>query len=549
MAATLEPGNTLYDAVIVGAGHNGLVCAAYLAQAGHRVAIVERRDAVGGACVTDELFPGYRFSTASLVTCLFRQEIVADLGLSKYGLEIIPREPSVVALFPDGRSLALGADMAACTAEIGKFSAHDADVYPEYGETMRRLARFAGPYLLGESRIPLLDDIPALKAALAAAGGLPDDDLRRLMTVLFGSARSLLDDWFESDELKVTLSTDGVVGVNAGPSMPGTAYLMLYHQMGATETARPLWGQVRGGMGGITQALAAAAAAHGANIVTGRTVTRIRVGSNGAEAVELSDGGQLRGRVIVSAADPKTTFLNLIDSGAVPEGYRHAIAGADYEGIAAKIHLALDRLPEIRGLPGERAEYRGTLQILPSMDHFDRAHAESRLGRPSSEPHVECTIPTLLDPALAPPGKHVMSMYVQYAPYTLAGTTWDAIKESFADRVLEYVEPYLPGLTASVLDRKVLTPLDLERELGLPGGNLYHGAMSARDLFAGRPVAGYADYHTPIPGLYLCAAGTRPGGGVFGMPGKNASDTVQRHLEDRNDDQGRADGHGRRRAA
>jgi len=523
---------TTYDTVIVGAGHNGLVCGAYLARAGHRVAIVERRDTVGGACVTDELFPGYRFCTASLVTCLFRQEIVADLDLARHGLEIIPREPSVVALFPDGRSLALGADMAAATAEIGKFSAHDAAVYADYGETMRRLARFAAPYLLGKSRTPLLDDMPALRTALAAAAGLPDDDLRRLVTALFGSARSLLDDWFESDELKVTLATDGVVGVDAGPSMPGTAYLMLYHQMGATESARPSWGQVKGGMGGITRALAAACAAHGADIVTGQAVRRIRVGSAGAEAVELDDGRQLRGRVIVSAAAPKTTFLDLVDADAVPSGYRHAIGGADFEGVAAKIHLALDRLPEIRGLPGECAEYRGTLQILPSMDHSDAAHAESRLGRPSSEPHVECTIPTVLDPSLAPPGKHVMSMYVQFTPYTLAGTTWEDIKEPFADRVLDYIEPYLPGLTASVLNRKILTPRDLERELALPGGHLYHGAMSARDMFAGRPVAGYADYHTPVPGLYLCGAGTRPGGGVFGMPGKNASDVVRQHLED-----------------
>jgi phytoene dehydrogenase-like protein len=523
---------TTYDAVIVGAGHNGLVCGAYLARAGYRVAMVERRDTVGGACVTDELFPGYRFCTASLVTCLFRQEIVADLDLARHGLEIIPREPSVVALFPDGRSLALGADMAAATAEIGKFSAHDAAVYADYGETMRRLARFAAPYLLGKSRTPLFDDMPALRTALAAADGLPDDDLRRLVTALFGSARSLLDDWFESDELKVTLATDGVVGVDAGPSMPGTAYLMLYHQMGATESARPSWGQVKGGMGGITRALAAACAAHGADIVTGQAVRRIRVGSAGAEAVELDDGRQLRGRVIVSATAPKTTFLDLVDADAVPSGYRHAIGGADFEGVAAKIHLALDRLPQIRGLLGECAEHRGTLQILPSMDHFDAAHAESRLGRPSSEPHVECTIPTVLDPSLAPPGKHVMSMYVQFTPYTLAGTTWEDIKEPFADRVLDYIEPYLPGLTASVLNRKILTPRDLERELALPGGHLYHGAMSARDMFAGRPVAGYADYYTPVPGLYLCGAGTRPGGGVFGMPGKNASDVVRQHLED-----------------
>jgi phytoene dehydrogenase-like protein len=525
-------GTAPYDAVIVGAGHNGLVCAAYLAKAGHRVAIVERRDTVGGACVTDELFPGYRFCTASLVSCLFRQEIIAELDLTAHGLEILAREPSVVALFPDGRTLALGADMEAATAEIKKFSERDAATYADFGETMRRLARFAAPYLLGKSRTPLFDDMPALRNALGAASGLPDDDLGRLVKALFGSARSVLDDWFESDQLKTTLATDGVVGVNAGPSMPGTGYLMLYHQMGATESARPSWGQVKGGMGGITQALASVCAAHGADIITGATVRKIRVASAGAEGVELEDGRLLHGRVIISAAAPKTTFLDLVDSEAVPSGYRHAIVGMDVEGTASKLHLALDRLPEIRGLPGESAEYRGTLQILPSMDHFDAAYAESRLGRPSSEPHVECTIPTLLDPSLAPPGKHVMSMYVQFTPYTLAGATWDEIKESFADRVLEYVEPYLPGLTASVLNRKILSPRDLERELALPGGHLYHGAMSPRDMFAGRPVAGYADYHTPVPGLYLCAAGTRPGGGVFGMPGKNASDVARQHLED-----------------
>ena len=512
-------GDDLYDAVIIGAGHNGLVCGNYLAKAGYRVAVVERRDTVGGACVTEELIPGYRFCTASLVTSLFRPEIMADLGLAAHGVEIIPRDPSVVALFPDGRSLALSADPADCAAEIAK----------------RRLARFIEPYMIGQSRTPLFDDIPALKATMAAAIGLPDSDLGRLMTALFGSARSLLDQWFESDELKVTLCTDGTVGVDAGPSMPGTAYLLLYHQLGATETARPAWGHIKGGMGALTQALAASCTAYGADILTGRQARRIRVGGNGAEAVELADGGELRGRAIVSGADPRTTFLQLAEPGVVPASYRSAIAGADYEGVAAKIHLALDRLPQVRGLDGDGAHYRGTLQILGSMDGLDRAHAEARLGRPSSEPQVECTIPSVLDPGLAPPGKHVMSMYIQYAPYTLDGTTWDDIRESFADRVLEYVEPYLPGLTASVIGRKVFSPLDLERELALPGGTLYHSAMSARDLFAGRPVAGFADYHTPIPGLYLCGSGTRPGGGVFGIPGKNASETVRRYLEDCHD--------------
>jgi phytoene dehydrogenase-like protein len=401
---------------------------------------------------------------------------------------------------------------------------------------MQRLARFAEPYLLGASRTPLFRDVPALKAALAAAGGLPDEDLGVLVTALFGSARDLLDTWFESDELKVMLATDGTVGYDAGPSMPGTAYLMLYHQLGTTDSGRPTWGQVKGGMGRITQALAASCLENGADILTGRPVRRIVVGQDGAEAVELADGGLLRGRAIVSAADPRTTFLRLVGPDHVPAAYRHVIGGADYEGVAAKIHVALDRLPEIRGLADPDRYYRGTLLIAPSMDHLDRVHAEAKRGRPPAEPHVECTFPSVLDPGLVPAGKHAMSMFVQYVPYTLAGTTWDDIRESFADRVLEYVEHYLPGLGDAVVDRRVFTPLSLERALALPGGHLYHGGMSPMDVFAGRPVAGLPDHHTPVPGLYLCGSGTRPGGGVFGVPGKNAGDVVRSHLEDHHAD-------------
>ncbi|WP_370967170.1 phytoene desaturase family protein [Amycolatopsis sp. cg9] len=518
-----------YDAVVVGAGHNGLVCAAYLAQAGHRVAIVERRDTVGGACVTEELFPGYRFSTASLATALFRQEIVDDLSLAKHGLEIIPRDLAVTALFPDGRTLALGSDDDLNAAQIARFSTRDAQAYVEYGQTMQRLGKFVEPFLTGASRTPLFDDVPALKAALAAAAELPDQDLRRLTLALFGSARDLLDDFFESDELKVTLSTDGTVGYDGGPSDPGTAYLLLYHQLGSTDSGRPSWGQVKGGMGSITQALAAACREYGGDVITGQPVTRIQVGREGAQAVELGDGRVLRARAIVSAADPRTTFLRLLDADAVPAAYRHVVAGRDYEGVAAKIHLALDHLPSVRGLADP--DYRGTMLIAPTMDHLDRIHAEAKRGRPPLEPHVECTFPSVLDPGLAPPGKYVMSMFVQYVPYTLSGTTWDEIRDSFADRTLGFVEGYLPGLGAAVIDRKVFSPYDLERELGLPGGNLYHGAMSPLDVFAGRPVAGFPDYHTPVPGLFLCGSGTRPGGGVFGVPGKNASDVVRRRLE------------------
>lgn len=495
--------------------------------------VLEKRTTVGGACVTDELFDKFRFSTASLVTSLFRREIIDDLELRKYGLTIIPREPSVISLLPDGRHLALGGDEGECVRQISAFSERDAKTYPRYGETMSRLARFVEPYLLGEGRRPLLDDASALRAALVAASGLPDDDLVLLTSVLFDSARVFLDRWFESEELKATLAIDGVTGVDAGPSSPGTAYLMLYHMTGTTETGRPAWGHIRGGMGGLTGALAASATAHGVRIDTGVPVTRVETGPDGAEAVVLADGQRVRGRAIVSAVDPRTTFLDLVPEDATPSGYRHAIAGADFEGVAAKIHLALDRLPAVRGFgagdtPGP--QHRGTLLIAPDLDYLDEAHADARAGRSSARPHVECTIPTVLDDTLAPPGKHVMSMYVQYAPYTLAEGSWDDHKEEFADRVMAHVEEYLPGLGDSVLHRAVFSPLDLERKLGLAGGNLYHGAMSAADLFKGRPVSGYRDYETPVPGLFLCASGTRPGGGVFGVPGRNAAAAVHQAL-------------------
>ncbi|WP_177242607.1 phytoene desaturase family protein [Amycolatopsis marina] len=520
-----------YDVVVIGAGHNGLVCAAYLGQAGYRVAVVERRELVGGACITEEIFPGHRFSTASLVTTLFRKEIIDDLSLAKHGMEVLERDPSVTALLPDGRYLTFSADSAKMAAEIGKFSEQDADKYFEYGDAMRRIARFAEPYLLGGSRKPLLEDIPALKAALGAATALGDKDLRLLVSTLFGSAREVLDEWFESEALKVTLATDGTVGIDGGPSMPGTAYLLLYHQMGATEDARPSWGQVKGGMGSITKALAAACAEFGVDIFTGQAAERILLG-DGARGVELVDGTRLDARVVVSGADPKATFEKLLEPGAVPASYRAALAGREYPGVAAKVHLALDHLPGVRGFDGFGEHFKGTLQILPDMDHLDRVHAEAKAGIPPAQPHVECTVPSILDPGLAPPGKHVMSMYLQYLPYQPAGTTWDEIRESYLDTLLAYVEPYLPGLTAAVTDRRLFTPADIERELALPGGNLYHGAMSPRDLFAGRPVGGYADYHTPVPGLFLCGSGTRPGGGVFGIPGKNASETIRRHFEE-----------------
>jgi phytoene dehydrogenase-like protein len=522
----------MLDVVIVGGGHNGLVCACYLAEAGLKVAVLERRYTVGGACVTEELFPGYRSSTASLVSSLFREEIVRDLRLKHHGLEFLPREPSVVTVFPDGEHLMLGSDERACAQQIQKFSGADAEAYSRYGQTMRRLAAAMEPYVLGEAPDLSLEDPKALRDELAALVDLPDEDLDNLAAALTGSARGFLNRWFESDAIKVPLVIDGITGVDGGPSTPGTAYLMLYHMTGSTETGRPAWGQIRGGMGGITRALESAARERGVVIRTKADVARVLVDEEGrAGGVVLADGEEIRSRTVASSADPHVTFLKLLEPTHLPEAFRREVQDMDFDGVATKIHLALDGLPEIHGFGGGSGpQHRGTLLIAPSLDYLDDAYADSREGRPSARPHIECTIPSVLDPSLAPEGKHVMGIYVQYTPYSLAEGSWDGIKESYADRVLGCIEEYIPGLTRRVVDRRVYSPLDLERELGLTGGSLYHGSMSPGQLFSKRPVDGYADHRTPVPGLYLCGSGVHPGGGVFGVPGRNAAARIANDL-------------------
>src|SRR5919202_3740228 len=336
------------EVAVIGAGHNGLVCACYLARAGLDVTVLERREVVGGACVTEELFPGYRCSTASLVTSLFRPEIVADLDLASHGLEFIPRNPSVVALFPDERHLMLGSDEGDCVRQIAQFSPRDAEAYPEYGRAMRRLASFVEPYLMNP--LPALDGDAgtAAKAMLRQALELPDDDLAYLLELLGGSAAGFLERWFEAGAIKAPLVIDGITGVDASPSMPGSAYLMLYHMTGGTEVGRPAWGQVRAGTGGVTSALASAAAGHGASIRTRAPVAKILVDDGRARGVVLDSGEEVPARAVVSAADPHTTFVKLMEPDDLLSSFRRAVENRRFDGVAMKMHLALDRLPRVR---------------------------------------------------------------------------------------------------------------------------------------------------------------------------------------------------------
>jgi phytoene dehydrogenase-like protein len=521
-----------YDAIVIGAGHNGLVTAAYLARAGLRVLVLERREIVGGACVTEELWPGFKVSTAAYVCSLFRPEIIRDLELKHHGFELLPRNPSSFTPFPDGRYLLMGPDAELNRREVSKFSPRDAEALPRYESMLERIAEFMEPILLQTPPDPWsgrLRDLWQLGKMAWQFRKLGKDGPAAI-EVLSGAIRPILDRWFESEELKATLATDALIGAMAAPSMPGTAFVLFHHVMGECNGVRGVWGYVRGGMGGLTQALAGAARRHGADIRTGASVAQIAIRDGRATGVILEDGAELAAARVVSNADANVTFLKLVDEKELPAEFANAVRKIDYTSPALKINIALSELPDFTALPGRDAlpHHRGTIHIAPSMDYMERAYDDAKYGKPSQSPILECTIPSTVDPTVAPPGRHVMSMFVQYAPTTLREANWDEVKESFADRCFDLLAEYAPNIRRAVVDRQVLSPLDIERRFGLTGGNIFQGAMTLNQLFFLRPVPGYANYRTPIRGLYLCGAATHPGGGVMGACGFNAAREILR---------------------
>jgi len=523
---------TPMDAIVVGAGHNGLVTAAYLARAGLRVLVLERRHLVGGACVTEERFPGFKVSTAAYVQSLFRKEIVRDLGLARYGFEVLPRSPSSFTPYPDGRFLMLGPDPALNHREISKFSPRDAARYPEYEAMLERVAAFVEPTLtmtppdLLRPRLSGLFRLLALGRSFRRLGPAAAEAVE----VLTGAARTILDRWFESPELKGTLATDAVIGAMASPSMVGTAYVLFHHVMGETDGVRGVWGYVRGGMGGLTQALARAAQDRGAEIRCEAEVAHILVRDGRVTGVALASGEELRAPIVASNADARVTFTHLLDPRALPPEFTAAVERINYESASLKINVALAELPDFLACPGRRAgpQHRGTIHICPDLDYIERAYDDAKYGRPSERPVLECTIPSVVDETVAPAGRHLMSIFAQYAPYALRGATWDQLREPFADRCFDLLEEYAPGFRRAILARQMLTPLDIERTFNLTGGNIFQGAMTPGQLFSFRPVPGWAGYLTPIRGLYLCGAAAHPGGGVMGAPGLNAAREILR---------------------
>ena len=521
-----------YDAVIIGGGHNGLVAAAYLARAGRKVLVLERRELLGGCSVTEEIWPGYRVSTAAYLTSLMQERIVNELGLPRYGYQVDAKDPSFFSAFPDGRHLFFWQDGQRTLAEIAKFSRRDAERFTAYEDYLERLARVVESLLLvtpPEFPPRGIGDLVDYVKLLARFRGLDRRETIALVKIFTMSATNLLDEWFESDQLKVTLATDAVIGANGGPHSPGTAYILLHHVMGSVAGHRGLWGFVRGGMGAVSEAIAASARAHGAEIRTNASTARIVVRDGRACAVVLENGDEVAAPVIVSSVDPKLTFLRLMDPADLPTEFADRIRDFRCEGTSCKINLALNGLPSFRALPGApAAQHKATMHICPSVDYVERAWDDAKYGRPSQSPLLEMTVPTMYDPSLAPPGRHIMGIFLQYAPYTLSQGNWDEMREPFAERVFDIIEEYAPGFRSLVEHRQVLTPLDLERRFGITGGNIFHGEMSLDQMFAMRPVPGAARYRTPIRGLWLCGSGTHPGGGVMGAPGYNAAREILR---------------------
>ena len=524
-----------YDLIVIGAGHNGLVTAAYAARAGLKVLVLERREVLGGACVTEEVWPGYKVSTAAYVNSLLRPEIIRELELQRHGFEMLPRSPSSFTPFPDGRSLMLGPDKALTRREISKFSSRDADALPRYEAMLERVADFLEPTLVMTPPNPW-SLRPANLVQLAKLGlGFVrlGTDGQKAVEILAGAATPILDRWFESEQLKVTLATDAIIGAMASPSMPGTAYVLFHHVMGECNGVRGVWGYVRGGMGGVSGAIAGAARERGAEIRTSAEVIRILVKQGTVQGVALADGTEIRAPRVASGADANVTFLKLMDNADLPPEFVEAVRNIDYASASCKINIALSELPDFTSVPGTAPgpQHRGTIHISPTMEYIERAYDDAKYGRPSERPIIEATIPSALDDTLAPPGQYVMSMFTQYFPYRLApGLSLPEEKEKYADRCFDLMNEFAPNFKRSVIARQVLTPVDLEQRFGLTGGNIMQGVMSLSSLSFMRPVPGYADYRTPVRGLYLCGAATHPGGGVMGACGYNAAREILRDL-------------------
>ncbi len=526
-----------YDAVIIGGGHNGLVSAAYLAKAGWSTLVLERRHVLGGAAVTEEIFPGFRFSVYSYVVSLLRPEIIRELNLPRHGLEILPLDGTFTPL--DDDYLWRVNDHGRTMREIRRWSATDAEAYEEYGQLMVEMARFIKPILSilppDPGRVDPREWLPLIGLAKAFRD-LPEKQQAVFVQLMTMSAADFLEQWFETDPLKATMSASGIIGTFQGVRSPGTAYVLLHHYMGEIDGAFRAWGIPKGGTGGISNAIADAARSLGVEIRTEAPVARIRTSGGRADGVVLESGEEIEAGTVLSSLDAKQTFLRLLDPSVLPDGFRSEVERYKFRGSSGKVNLALDGLPDFSCLPGTGEHQRGAISFSPSLDYMERAYDDAKYGHFSARPYIDMIIPTLVDPSMAPPGKHIMSCFVQYAPYHLADGlgTWDDQKEAFGEAVLSTIEERVPKIRDLILHMQVQTPLDIERTVGLSEGNIFQGELSLEQLFFNRPVPGWARYKTPVRGLYMNGSATHPGGGIMGANGRLAA------LEVLKDTRGRA---------
>jgi phytoene dehydrogenase-like protein len=517
-----------YDVVVIGGGHNGLVNAAYLAKAGKRVVVLERRHVLGGAAVTEEIIPGFLFSECSYVVSLLRPEIIRELDLPRHGLEILPLDGTFSPM-PNGEYLWRVNDHAKSIRDIRRHSRLDAEAYDEFSKMMTPMCRFVKPLLSMVPPDPTTlnpKDLKQLHFLLQRFRELSSDERYTLVQLMTMSSADFLDQWFETDVLKATMSASGIIGTFLGIRSPGTAYVLLHHYMGEIDGAFRSWGFSRGGTGAISNAIADAAREAGVEIRTKAPVGKILVKNGRACGVALQDGEELSAHVVSSSVDPHLTFEKFLEPSELPADFLEGVRRYKFRGSSGKVNLALDALPNFKSLPGSGAHLRGAISISPSMDYMERAYDDAKYGHYSRRPYIDMVIPSLTDPSVAPPGKHVLSCFVQYAPYKLAEGNWDDQKEAFGDNVINTIAEYAPNIKDIIIGRQVLTPLDLEREFGLTQGNIFQGELSLEQLFFLRPVAGWAYYRTPIHNLYMCGSATHPGGGIMGANGRIASQVI-----------------------
>lgn len=518
-----------YDAIVIGAGHNGLVTAAYLAKAGKKILVVERRPVVGGIAATEEIFSGFKYSSCAHLAGSFSTQVIEDLELKRHGLELLPLNPLLFAPALDGNSLTITRDMGGAAEQIGRHSKADAGKFSSFCSRLKALSGFLAT-IYGLPLPSKAEPGSFNPAALVKVGWkfhrLGKKEMYEFLRVLPMSAADLVNEWFENELLKAALAGGGMLGSFVGPRQQGTAFNLLHHQLGESNGALRTAGFVRGGIGNLSQALARAAQQFGVEIRTNAEITKVVTKNRAATGVVLQNGEEINASSVISNADVKRTFLKLVEPTYLDPHFLLQVGNIRSRGTVAKINLALDTLPTFKNSNHQAAALGGIIHIGPSLDYLERAADDAKYGRSSEQPFLEITLPSIADSSIAPTGKHVMSVWMQSAPYNLRERNWHDQRDALGDAVMAVIEDYAPGFKNSVLHRQVLTPLDLEESYSLTGGHLYHSEMALDQIFFLRPVPGWSRYHTPIDNFFLCGSGTHPGGGITGLPGYYAAKTI-----------------------